>query len=337
MHEEERARARPSPPHRRHRTYEVELARERAQLNVIQRQRGYTYVGATPVLDARRKRRSGARAHCPSGGIVHVLAAIPARRARAHPTSTAMPTRPGERTGGCPVHATVPDAHRVSSASGAAGETQGPGGGNAILDPIVSRLYYMPRTRSSRVLWLLAEIGAPYDLAKVAPEQRRSAGHLARHPLGRVPALELDDGTVMFESAAICLQLADLNPDAGLIPPLGSAERALVYQWVLFAMTELEAPLFRWIRDTTEESTDRSARDRFAQAAAALETTLHDRDWLVGNRFSVADVLCASVLEGAHARGLLEEWPGLRAYVERGEARPAFAAAAAISNQPPAE
>ena len=64
--------------------------------------------------------------------------------------------------------------------------------------------------------------------------------------------MELGDGTVMFESAAICLQLADLNPDAGFIPPVGSAERALVYQWVLFGMTELEGPLFRWISELGE-------------------------------------------------------------------------------------
>ena len=114
----------------------------------------------------------------------------------------------------------------------------------------------MPRTRSSRVLWLLAELDAPSELVKLAPEQRRSVEHRARHPLGRVPALELDDGTVMFESAAICLQLADLHPEAGLIAPLGSPERALVYQWVLFAVTELEAPLFRWIREAAANSAD---------------------------------------------------------------------------------
>jgi glutathione S-transferase len=188
----------------------------------------------------------------------------------------------------------------------------------------------MPRTRSSRVLWLLAEIGAPYELTKLAPEERKSAEHLARHPLGRVPALELDDGTVVFESAAICLQLADLHPDAGVIPPLGSAERALVYQWVLFGMTELEAPLYRWVREVAEDSTESPSRERFAQAAGALETALDGRDWLLGDRFTVADVICAS----AHSRGLLGEWPGLQAYVERGEARPAFIEAAAVSNQP---
>jgi glutathione S-transferase len=193
----------------------------------------------------------------------------------------------------------------------------------------------MPRTRSSRVLWLLAEIGAPYELTKLAPEERTSGEHLARHPLGRVPALELDDGTVMFESAAICLQLADLHPDAGLIAPLGSAERALVYQWVAFGLTELEGPLFRWVRELAEDPAAPSAsRERFEQAAAAIETSLNGHEWLVGDRFSVADVICVSVLGSAHARELLGEWPGLQAYVERGEARPAFVDAAAISNQP---
>ena len=138
----------------------------------------------------------------------------------------------------------------------------------------------------------------------------------------------------MFESAAICLQLADLHPEADLTAPLGSSSRALVYQWVLFAMTELEAPLFRWLRDVAEDSADSSARDRFSQAAAALQTALDGRRWLLGDRFTVADVMCASVLGGAHSRGLLTQWPGLQAYVERAEARPAFIQAAAISNQP---
>ena len=192
----------------------------------------------------------------------------------------------------------------------------------------------MPRTRSSRVLWLLAEIDAPCELIKLAPEQRRSAEHRARHPLGRVPALELDDGTFMFESAAICLQLADLYPHTGLTAPLGSPERALIYQWVLFAVTELEAPLFGWIREAEKDPAEPPSRERFTQAAAALQAALEGRDWLLGDRFTAADVMCASVLGGAHSRALLTEWPGLQAYVERGESRPAFTRAAEISNQP---
>jgi glutathione S-transferase len=196
------------------------------------------------------------------------------------------------------------------------------------------RLYYMPRTRSSRVLWLLEEIGAPYDLTEITGAQRRSEEHLGRHPLGRVPALELTDGTTMFESAAICLQLADLNPDAELIGPVGSTRRGLVYQWVLFAVSELEAPLFRWIRELGDGLTDSPAHTRFTAAAVALESALAGREWLVDDRFSVADVMCASVLGGAHTRGLLQPWPGLEAYVRRGESRPAYTRAAAISDRP---
>jgi len=139
----------------------------------------------------------------------------------------------------------------------------------------------MPRTRSSRVLWLLEEIGASYELTQIPGAQRQSPEHLRRHPLRRVPALELGDGTTMFESAAICLQLADLNPEAGLIAPLGSTERGLVYQWVVFGMTELEAPLFRWIGELGEGATESVARDRFAQAATALESALAGRAWLL--------------------------------------------------------
>jgi glutathione S-transferase len=202
------------------------------------------------------------------------------------------------------------------------------------MTPPPPRLYYMPRTRSSRALWLLEETGAPYDLTEITSAQRRSDEHLGRHPLGRVPALELGDGTTMFESAAICLQLADLNPDAGLIGPVGSAERGLVYQWVLFAVAELEAPLFRWIRELGEGVTDSPAHNRFTDAAVAIDSQLAEREWLVGDRFSVADVMCASVLQGANARELLRPWPGLEAYVQRGEARPAYARAAAIWDRP---
>jgi glutathione S-transferase len=196
------------------------------------------------------------------------------------------------------------------------------------------RLFYMPRTRSSRVLWLLEEIGAPYDLTEIRGAERRSDEHLLRHPLGRVPALQLGDGTTVFESAAICLQLADLNPEAGLIGYVGSAERGLVYQWVVFAVSELEAPLFRWIRERGEGVVDTPAYDRFTEAATAIQSVLADRDWLVEDRFSVADVMCASVLDGANARELLRPWPGLEAYVQRAEARPAYARAAAISDRP---
>ena len=87
------------------------------------------------------------------------------------------------------------------------------------------RVYHAPGSRSSRALWTLEELEVPYEITIVTREDRSSDAYLRRHPLGRVPAIEFDDGGVMFESAAICLQLADLYPDANLIPPLASPER----------------------------------------------------------------------------------------------------------------
>jgi glutathione S-transferase len=191
------------------------------------------------------------------------------------------------------------------------------------------RLFHMPGSRSNRVLWLLEEIGAPYELTLITPPERRSAEHLKRHPLGRVPALELDDGTTIFESAAILLQLADLHPATGLFPPPGSTERARAYQWILFAMTELDASLYPWLRAIRSETQPEPWQGRFAKAATALEAALGADDWLLGE-FTVADIPCVGVLGSAHSRGLLTTWPALCRYVERGESRPAQVAATAI-------
>ena len=190
------------------------------------------------------------------------------------------------------------------------------------------RIFYMPRTRSNRVLWALYEIGEPFESTRIAPEERRSPEHLARQPLGRVPALELDDGTVMFESAAILLQLGDLYPDSGLLPAPATSDRALVYQWLLFGMAELEASLYRWMRAAREGEESPDA-DRFAAAAAAIAAALDGKDWLLGDRFTVADIVCVGVLGSADSRDLLEPWPRLHEYVTAGESRPAHLAAVA--------
>src|SRR5258708_12877830 len=100
------------------------------------------------------------------------------------------------------------------------------------------RLYHTPGSRSSRVLWTLEEIGQPYDITTLTWEQRRGEDHRRRHPLGRVPVLELDNGTMIFESAAICLQLADLHPAAGPIPTLPSPPRPIASHCTPFPITQ---------------------------------------------------------------------------------------------------
>src|SRR5581483_8162463 len=95
-------------------------------------------------------------------------------------------------------------------------------------------VFHSPGSRSTRVLWTLEEVGAPYDVTVLTLEERRGEQHRRIHPLGRVPVVELDDGRVMFESAAICLHITDLHPEAGVAPAVGSPERPSMYQWLSF-------------------------------------------------------------------------------------------------------
>jgi glutathione S-transferase len=185
------------------------------------------------------------------------------------------------------------------------------------------RLYHVAPSRSTRVLWMLEEIGEPYELTLLQGEERKSEEHRRRHPLGRVPVLEDEEG-FLFESAALCLQLADVYPDAQLNWPLATHERGLVYQWTVYAMTELE-PAILEARQHREDNPARTqtALERFEAAAATLEDALDGHQYLVGDRFSVADLVCGAVLLIARNAGFTDQLPGINAYLERLEARPA--------------
>lgn len=147
---------------------------------------------------------------------------------------------------------------------------------------------------------------------------------MARHPLGRVPVIE-DDAGILFESAAIVLALADRHPDAGLNFALGTRERELVYQWVLYAMAELEPPIVE-ARDQREGDPARAERavERFSERAALLERALEGREFLVAHRFSAADIVVASVAGFARRVGLLTPFPEVNRYIDALAARPAF-------------
>jgi glutathione S-transferase len=172
---------------------------------------------------------------------------------------------------------------------------------------------------------MLEEIGEPYELTVMNWEQGSSEEHRARQPLGKVPVVELDDGYV-FESAAICLHLADLHPEAGLIGELGTHERALAYQWSVFAPAELEPPLIEAaiFREAQPERAAK-ARGRFYKAAGAIAKSLDGGDYLVNGRFGVADVLVSTALSFAKRAGFPESLPPvLDDYLERLFERPAY-------------
>ena len=190
------------------------------------------------------------------------------------------------------------------------------------------RLYHQPRSRSARVLWLAEEAGAPIDVVVIAREEKSTDDYRKMHPLGRSPAY-VEEGGPVFESAALVLHLADRHPEAGLIAPPGSHERALQYQWAFFAMTELESPLVDAARQMWKDSGDPDAEiieaavARFEKGAEVVETTLDGGDHLVPGGFSVADVLVGGVLGFARRAEIAELSPALTAYVDGLEARPA--------------
>ena len=188
-------------------------------------------------------------------------------------------------------------------------------------------LYHAPQSRSVRPRWLLEELGADFKIVPIdmSKQEHKSEAHLRVHPHGQVPALT-DDGLTLIESAAICLHLADLHPDAGLAPPPGTHERALLYQWTIFAPAELEPPLIEAAMQAQRDP-DRAAaaRRRFDDAAGAVSSALDGSDYLVGGRFTVADVLVGSTVAFTERIGFADELPAhLRDYLARLAKRPAY-------------
>lgn len=190
------------------------------------------------------------------------------------------------------------------------------------------RLYHQPRSRSTRVLWLAEEAGAPVDVIVIEREQKFTDDYRKMHPLSRSPAY-VEDGGPVFESAALCLHLADRHPEAGLIAEPGSYERALQYQWCFFAMTELEAPLMDVARQLWKDSGEpndeiiEAARGRFERGVEVVEAALAGGDHLVGDDFSVADIVIGGVLSFARLSEVAVLPAGIVPYVDGLEARPA--------------
>ena len=194
-------------------------------------------------------------------------------------------------------------------------------------------VYGCANTRSSRVLWALEEAGAEYEY--VAIDLRAGAGwkpeYLALNPGGKVPTL-VDGGLVLTESAAICTYIGDRFPASRLTPPVGSPERAHYDQWCYFALSELEQPLWTLAKHLFALPERRrvpavldTARWEFAVAVKILALGLGQREFIVGDHFTAADILMAHTLAWASAFKLPLEHDHLVTYTERLLARPAWA------------
>lgn len=185
------------------------------------------------------------------------------------------------------------------------------------------RLYHSPRTRSSRVLWALEEAGLPYELVRLTREERRSEDHRVLHPLGRVPVLEDAHGPV-FESTGLLFHVGELDPSGRLMPPSGSHERAIVYQWGLFAVSELEPWCVALGGIAKDDPAGDATRADAQPVVGALEARLAGREYVASEIFTVADIAVSAVLRWARANAIVTaDHRAITDYLERTLSRPA--------------
>jgi glutathione S-transferase len=191
------------------------------------------------------------------------------------------------------------------------------------------KLYEFAPTRSIRVRWTLQELGVDYESVTVnlLAGEHRSPEFLEINPAGKLPVL-VDGDLVLTESVAIVLYLAEKYSSQGLMPA-GLKDRAQLNRWLLFAATELEQPLWRISRHTMLYPEDRRlpedvilAGEDFKAMASVLEAHMHGKQFVLGDRVTVADFVTAYTLDWANEDQLLDGFPTLLAYMNRMYARP---------------
>lgn len=194
-------------------------------------------------------------------------------------------------------------------------------------------LYSAPGTRAARIAFLLEELGVPWDKVTLDLKQRehKAADYLRLNPNGVVPTLR-DGDTVVFESVAIALYLADRFAEKGLAPPPASPLRGRYLSWMVWSTTTLEPPIGEVYLERQKPAEQQSAAAlaaalaRFQASAQVLDGELGG-GYLLGDGFSAADVMLGCVLAFAGMLGLLEDHPRLRGYVARVSERPAYSRA----------
>jgi glutathione S-transferase len=191
------------------------------------------------------------------------------------------------------------------------------------------KLHGTPPTRAVRVQWLLQELGIPYEMIEVdvMGGGLDEPGFRRLNPAGKIPVL-VDGDTVMTESAAIPLWLAERDPDRRFIPA-DIDERGQMYRWLFFLMTEIEAPLWRSVLHEVIYPEDRRIAAEIANARrdvlamlAVFEAHMANRIHVVGDRMTVADFNAAYLMDWARYNNMLDDCPALTAFVERMYARP---------------
>ena len=191
------------------------------------------------------------------------------------------------------------------------------------------KLFFAPQTRAVGSRWALEEVAAPHDLIRLKfPEELTRPDLRAVNPLGQVPTL-VDGDQIVTESSAIALYLADRFPASSLAPVQDL--RHNYYQWAFFVGAALEPHLLEVFLHTVrlpeaERSSERAAKGKegFDRALGVVNDHLASHEYLLGEKFSMVDVILGSLLGWAQMMNLLTGFDHVRAYFKRVRSRPAF-------------
>jgi glutathione S-transferase len=188
-------------------------------------------------------------------------------------------------------------------------------------------LYHATPSRSSIVLWMLEELGEPYDLHLLSLHkgENRDPAYLAVNPMGKVPALRHGE-VVITEAAAICCYLADEFPAAGLNVPVGDSRRGPYLKWLFFGPSCVEPAIVEqaFPRKEAAPTTALGFGDFDRVMSVLAQATGAASPYLLGEQFTAADVVIGSGLRWGMAFKIVPERPEFTAYVGRLSERPAF-------------
>jgi len=200
----------------------------------------------------------------------------------------------------------------------------------------VYQLYYYPSNASFAPHACLEEAGAPYELVLVdrATDSHKSADYMRLNPSGRIPTL-VDGDLVLFETAAICLHIADRHPDSGLAPAVATTERSVLHKWLFYLATTVQPELLLWFYperyatdDAGKAAVKAGAQARLAGMLAILDDAVGAGPYLMGDAFTLLDpylaMLCRwAVKAGCAPRG----YANLNPYLDHVVTRPSMARA----------
>lgn len=193
-------------------------------------------------------------------------------------------------------------------------------------------VHFAPNSRAGRIIWLLEELGLPYEVNKMRfhPEDLKSEKHRARHPLGRVPVLE-DDGKLIWESGAIVEYILECHEKADLKPDKRDPSFPAYLQWFHYCEGMVMPPVNTIVvqtillpLDRRDETALSQAKKLLTRALEPVNTELSGRDYLIGN-FSAADIMLGHACFMSNRLGCVpEEMSNLKRYVDNISSRPAF-------------